>query len=101
MRDKMAEVISLAVVLPLLPPTATMGMVKSARQARPNCCSARRASGTTTCGSACGTADSTMAPMAPRAAAAATKSRPSKLGPRNATNSEPTPKVRLSVATAP
>src|ERR1700721_1346140 len=73
MRSRMAAVISLVVVLPLLPPMATMGMANSARHVWPSCCSARSASATTTCGSACGTACpttpcSTIAPMAPRAA---------------------------------
>ena len=52
MRDRIAAVISLAVVLPLLPPTATIGIENSARHACANCCSARSASATTICGSA-------------------------------------------------
>src|ERR1700723_719916 len=102
MRERIAAVISLVVVFPLLPPTATMGILNSPRHAWPSCCSARSASGTTICGTACSTtACSTMAPMAPRSAAAATNSRPSKFGPRSATNSDPGARVRLSVATAP
>src|SRR5258708_432968 len=101
MRDMMAEVISLAVVLPLLPATATTGNVKSARQLLASPCSARSVSGTRTCGNAPGVARSTRAPMAPCAAAAWTKAVPSKFGPRNATNSAPGFSVRLSVETQP
>ncbi len=51
MRDRIAAVISLAVVLPLLPPTATTGTENCARHAWPSCCRARSASATTICGS--------------------------------------------------
>ena len=101
MRDRIAAVISLAVVLPLLPATATTGKVKSARQRLASSCSARSVSGTTTCGNGAGVARSTSAPMAPCAAAACTNAAPSKFGPRSATNSAPGFKVRLSVETQP
>src|SRR5580700_8772460 len=101
LRDRMAAVISLAVVLPLLPATATTGRVNSARHAFASSCSARSVSGTTTCGRSQDTARSTRAPMAPREEAAATNAAPSKFGPRSATNSAPGLNVRLSVDTTP
>ncbi len=101
MRDKIAAVISFAVVLPLLPATPTMGSVNWPRQVSASRCNAAKASGTTTCGRESVTARSTTAPIAPRAAAAATNSAPSKFGPRKATNKEPGASERLSVDTAP
>ncbi len=100
LRDKIAAVISFAVVLPLLPATPTMGRSNSARQAIASCCKARKASGTTICVSGTGIRRSTNAPAAPAACAAATNSAPSKFGPRSATNSAPGCNVRLSLDTA-
>ncbi|MNX57775.1 hypothetical protein D3C86_885980 [compost metagenome] len=66
----MAEIISLVVVLPLLPVTATTGSVNRARQAAPMRISAARVSPTTNCGSpASGTGCATTAAHAPRACA--------------------------------
>ena len=83
LRDRMAAVISFAVVLPLLPPTPTIGIEKSSRHARASCCSAlqrvRRLRSAAARTSA--TLRSTMAPTAPRACAAATKSAPSNVRP--------------------
>ena len=101
-RDRMAAVISLAVVLPLLPATPTIGMREFARARRAaSCCSARSASATTICGRAArATGRSTMrADGAARARPRPTKSAPSKFGPRSATNSAPAASVRLSVDT--
>ncbi|MNJ64192.1 hypothetical protein D3C77_601350 [compost metagenome] len=66
----MAEIISLVVVLPLLPVTATTGKVNCARHAAPMRISAMRVSPSTSCGSlASGTACATTAAHAPRPSA--------------------------------
>ncbi len=49
-RARIAAVISLAVVLPLLPATPTIGIAKAARHAAASRCSATCGSGTTICG---------------------------------------------------
>ncbi len=98
-RSRMAAVISLTVVLPLLPATPTTGIEKRARQAPAELLSAVWVSATTICASADATGVSTTAPAAPALAAAATKSFALKRGPRSATNNSPVFSVRVSVDT--
>ena len=88
-RSRMAAVISLTVVLPLLPATPTTGIENRARQAAAELLSAAWVSATTICASGDATGVSTTAPAAPALAAAATKSLALKRGPRSATNSSP------------
>jgi len=97
---RIAAVISLAVVLPLLPATPTSGPRKCARQARAARSSAAWVSGTMICGSFTGRSASTSAPAAPRASAAARKSWPSNLGPLSAMNSCWAVSVRESLTTS-
>ena len=97
---KIAAIISLTVVLPLLPVTATgrrsWKRLLHAEASRPNehTESRTRMKGTGTSG-----ARSTRAAAAPRRTASAMKSCPSKLGPRTATNSAPCGIARESVPT--
>jgi hypothetical protein len=98
-RSRIAAIISLTVVLPLLPATPTMGIENCARQAAADPDRAAWVSGTTICGNGRSTRVSTTAPAAPAVSAAATKSLALNLGPRSATNNSPALSVRVSVDT--
>ncbi len=71
---RIAPVISLTVVLPLLPVMPTTTPANERRQAFANAARPASVSATTTCGSAQSTGRLTIAPAAPRFAASATKS---------------------------
>ena len=71
---RIAPVISLTVVLPLLPVMPTTVPAVVAPPARANAVSAASVSGTTTCGTAASTGRLTSAPLQPRSAAWRTKS---------------------------
>ncbi len=101
--DSAARSISLVVVLPTLPVTATTRPRNRARPARPSACSAakvsatcsRRGSPRSAAGSRSGSC--TSAAAAPRASAPATWSWPSPVPLTSATNSSPGATVRLSI----
>jgi hypothetical protein len=92
---------SLVVVLPTEPVTATTGIAALLRTWRARSASAFVVSSTRTSGSSGGAAASrsTSAARAPRACASARKSCPSKRGPRIATKSAPGSSVRESIDT--
>ncbi|MCY1237529.1 hypothetical protein D9M72_502310 [compost metagenome] len=96
---KIAAIISLTVVLPLLPVTATAGSVNWRRQPAPSSPSARRVSGATMAGTPASTSRLTSTAAAPRATTSAMKSCASKRSPLRATNRSPGSTLRLSVCT--
>ena len=97
---KIAAVISLTVVLPLLPviPTRSRSR-KRLRHAAASSPSARTGSRARMNGIGSSGARSTRAAAAPRRQASPMKSCPSNLGPRTATNNAPRETVRESVPT--
>jgi len=99
-RAKIAAIICVVVVLPLLPVTDISASENCARQhaatrPRPN-----RVSATISCGTATGSSCSTISATAPRWHASRANSWPSKRGPRNATYRAPACNVRVSVDTS-
>ena len=99
-RSRMAAIISLTVVLPLLPATPTTGIEKCARQAAAELLSAAWVSVHDDLRQRpIARGVSTTAPAAPAVSAAATNSLALKRGPRSATNNSPALSVRVSVDT--
>ncbi len=95
---KIDAIISLTVVLPLLPVTATSGSENRLRQPRASAPSASRVSGTISAGT-CQPSGKRVASTAltPRAATSGKKSWASNRSPFSATNNSPAAAVRLSV----
>ena len=96
---RIAAIISLTVVFPLLPVTPITGISKRLRQCSANCPSATVVFSTTRPGREVDSAERLTTAAAPAWRASATKSDPWKCSPSKATNSAPGSNVRVSVDT--